>query len=74
VARACLIRLRTVMIVSAGPERASVAFSLRAPTPGCRTRPPVIVKDFITAKTFRAYSTNFLRQEKSFRDHGGELG
>jgi hypothetical protein len=34
----------------------------------------VIVKGFIITKTFRAHSTNFLRQEKSFRDHGGELG
>jgi hypothetical protein len=29
----------------------------------------MITKDFVLAKTFRAYSTNFLRQEKSFRDH-----
>jgi len=30
----------------------------------------MIAKDFFIAKTIRAYSTNFLRQEKTFRDHG----
>jgi hypothetical protein len=35
---------------------------------------PMIAKTFLTAKTFRAYGTNFLRQEKSFRDHGGAPG
>jgi hypothetical protein len=34
----------------------------------------VIAKTFLSAKTFRAYGTNFFRQEKSFRDHGGALG
>jgi hypothetical protein len=34
----------------------------------------MIAKDFIITKDFRAYSANFLRQEKSIRDHGGELG
>jgi len=34
----------------------------------------MIAKDFIITKDFRAHSTNFLLQEKSFRDHGGELG
>jgi hypothetical protein len=38
------------------------------------TGPAMIVNDFIIMKDFRAYGTNFLRQEKSFRDHGGELG
>jgi hypothetical protein len=32
--------------------------------------PGMIVKEFINAKTFRAYSANFLRQDKSLRDHG----
>jgi 2-succinyl-5-enolpyruvyl-6-hydroxy-3-cyclohexene-1-carboxylate synthase len=30
----------------------------------------VITKAFFTAKTFRAHSTNYLRQEKNIRDHG----
>jgi hypothetical protein len=34
----------------------------------------MIAKTFFIAKTFRAYGTNFLRQEKSLRDHGGEVG
>ena len=34
----------------------------------------MIAKIFFIAKTFRAQSTNYLRQEKSLRDHGGELG
>jgi hypothetical protein len=34
----------------------------------------MIVKDFIIAKTFRSYSANFLRQDKSPRDHGDGLG
>jgi hypothetical protein len=29
----------------------------------------MIAKEFIIAKLFRAYSTNFLRQEKSLHDH-----
>jgi hypothetical protein len=31
-------------------------------------------KTFLLAKTFHANSANFLRQEKSLRDHGGALG
>jgi hypothetical protein len=31
----------------------------------------MIAKDFIIAKLFRAHSANFLRQDKSIRDHGG---
>jgi hypothetical protein len=31
-------------------------------------------KTFLLAKTFRAPGTNFLRQEKSFRDHGDAAG
>jgi hypothetical protein len=47
----------------------------RAPDHAIRhTGPAMIVNDFIIMKDFRAYGTNFLRQEKSFRDHGGELG
>jgi hypothetical protein len=34
----------------------------------------VIAKTFLSGKTFRAYDTNFLRQEKSFRDHGRAPG
>jgi hypothetical protein len=34
----------------------------------------MIVKTFIIAKTFRSPSANFLRQEKSLRDHGDALG
>jgi hypothetical protein len=34
----------------------------------------MITKVFFIAKTFRAYGENFLRQEKSIRDHGGEAG
>jgi hypothetical protein len=33
----------------------------------------IMAKDFIIAKTFRAYSTNFFRQDKSLRDHGGSV-
>jgi hypothetical protein len=29
----------------------------------------MITKPFLSAKTFRAQSTNFLRQDKSLRDH-----
>jgi hypothetical protein len=29
----------------------------------------MITKTFLLAKLFRAYGTNFFRQEKSFRDH-----
>jgi hypothetical protein len=29
----------------------------------------MITKTFLLAKTFRAYGTNFLRQDKFFRDH-----
>jgi hypothetical protein len=29
----------------------------------------MIAKDFITAKDFYTYSINFLRQEKTLRDH-----
>jgi hypothetical protein len=34
----------------------------------------MIAKDFITAEDFYTYSINFLRQEKTLRDHraGGE--
>jgi hypothetical protein len=35
--------------------------------------PVKIAKDFFTAKDFRTYAMNFLHQEKSFRDHSGEL-
>jgi hypothetical protein len=31
-------------------------------------------KTFFMAKTFRAQSTNYLRQEKSLRDHGAGDG
>jgi hypothetical protein len=31
----------------------------------------MIAKDFFIAKDFRTYAMNFLRQEKSLRDHGG---
>jgi len=34
----------------------------------------MIVKTFLLAKTFLAHSTNFLRQEKSLRDHCDEPG
>jgi len=34
----------------------------------------MIAKTFVIAKTFRAHSANFLRQEKSIRDHGDALG
>jgi hypothetical protein len=34
----------------------------------------MIAKVFFIAKTFRAQSTNYLRQQKSIRDHGDELG
>jgi len=34
----------------------------------------VIAKTFLSAKTFRAPGTNFLRQEKSLRDHGDAAG
>jgi hypothetical protein len=34
----------------------------------------MITKTFFIMKNFRAQSTNYLRQEKSLRDHGGELG
>jgi hypothetical protein len=34
----------------------------------------MIAKTFVIAKDFRTYSAIFLRQEKSFRDHGGALG
>jgi hypothetical protein len=30
----------------------------------------MIAKDFILAKDFRTYATNFLHQEKILRDHG----
>jgi hypothetical protein len=30
----------------------------------------MITKAFFTAKTFRAHSANYLRQEKNIRDHG----
>jgi hypothetical protein len=33
----------------------------------------MIVKTFFTAKTFRAQGANYLRQEKSIRDHREEL-
>jgi hypothetical protein len=39
-----------------------------------RSQLAMIVKDFISAKTFRAYGANFLRQAKSLRDHGGAPG
>jgi hypothetical protein len=32
----------------------------------------VIAKTFLLAKLFRAYGTNFFRQEKSLRDHRGK--
>ena len=32
-------------------------------------RTAMIAKTFLLAKTFRVYGTNFLRQEKSLRDH-----
>jgi hypothetical protein len=35
---------------------------------------PMITKPFFIAKTFRAHSTNFFRQEKSLRDHRHALG
>ena len=31
----------------------------------------MIAKDFLSAKAFRVHSTNFLRQKKKLRDHGG---
>jgi hypothetical protein len=34
----------------------------------------VIAKTFLSTKTFRAPGTNFLRQEKSLRDHGDAAG
>src|SRR5580700_9736884 len=34
----------------------------------------VIAKTFLLRKTFRAHGTNFLRQEKSIRDHGYAAG
>jgi hypothetical protein len=34
----------------------------------------MIAKLFIIAKTFRSPSANFLRQEKSLRDHGDVPG
>jgi len=34
----------------------------------------MIAKDFLIAKDFRAHSTNFFRQGKSFRDHGAGGG
>jgi len=34
----------------------------------------MITKDFIWAKTFRVCGMNFLRWEKSIRDHGDYLG
>jgi hypothetical protein len=34
----------------------------------------VIAKTFLMLKTFRAYRTNSLRQEKSLRDHGAAGG
>jgi hypothetical protein len=34
----------------------------------------MIAKAFLLAKTFRAYGTNFLRQEKSFQDHSAKHG
>ena len=42
---------------------------------GKKTSPgrPKIAKAFLTAKTFRAHGTNFLRQEKSLHDHGDAL-
>jgi len=35
---------------------------------------PEITKTFLLAKTFRACSVNFLRQEINIRDHVDELG
>jgi hypothetical protein len=35
---------------------------------------PMITKTIFTAKVFRAYGTNFFRQEKSLRDHGDAPG
>jgi hypothetical protein len=32
----------------------------------------MIAKTFLLAKLFRAYGTNFFRQEKSLRDHGSQ--
>jgi hypothetical protein len=60
----------------------SAATPQRSPGAGLRGRArraltrhrPVIAKTFLSAKTFRAYGTNFLRQEKSFRDHSRVLG
>jgi hypothetical protein len=40
----------------------------QASRPSCA----MITKTFFMAKTFRAQSTNYLRYEKSIRDHGGE--
>jgi hypothetical protein len=34
----------------------------------------MITKTFLLAKTFRAHSTNFFRQEKSLHDHGNAPG
>jgi hypothetical protein len=34
---------------------------------------PMIAKDFIIAKTFRAHSANFFRQDKSLRVNWDEL-
>ena len=34
----------------------------------------MIAKLFIIAKLFRAYSANFLRQDKSLHDHGDAMG
>jgi hypothetical protein len=34
----------------------------------------VITKAFLSAKLFRAYGTNFFRQEKRLRDDGGAPG
>jgi hypothetical protein len=33
----------------------------------------MIAKEFICAKIFRAYGTNFFRQNKNLRDHRGGL-
>jgi len=62
-----------------GPQRiggfsARPGAGARAGSPCARRHRPVIAKTFLSAKTFRAYGTNFFRQEKSFRDHGRALG
>jgi hypothetical protein len=63
-----------MIAAAAGPPAQPRRRRARAGSPCAQRHRPVIAKTFLSAKTFRAYGTNFFRQEKSFRDHDGTLG